>query len=201
MYQQVEVACKAFHQEMLDEDGDEGDDAVSPKVVGHNIYILCHQLALYNKEIGTLLKPNKDTMDAKSLDALRFYNTHTAQIEVVRHDRTLEQIVFPIPEICEYITDETKSKVFFNAERDDQGSKVSDFFSKTEDMFAEMKWQKKLRSNHLLFWVSSHMSFWSQIIFFISVLINVIVATFYPFSDTPPSKCTKRIYFVVTVSL
>ena len=30
------------------------------------------------------------------------------------------QIVFPIPEICEYLTDETKFKVFSNAERDDQ---------------------------------------------------------------------------------
>ena len=50
--QLVDVACKAFHQEMLDEDGDEGDgeETVSPKVVGHNIYILCHQLALYNRD-------------------------------------------------------------------------------------------------------------------------------------------------------
>ena len=32
------------------------------------------------------------------------------------------QIVFPIPEICEYLTDETKFKVFTNAERDDQVS-------------------------------------------------------------------------------
>lgn len=82
-----------------------------PQVVGHNIYILCHQLALYNKDIGNLLKPNPETMDAKTVAALRFYNSHTAQIEVVRHDRTLEQIVFPIPEICEYLTEETKSKV------------------------------------------------------------------------------------------
>ena len=53
-------------------------------------------------------------------DALRFYNSHTSQIEVVRHDRTLEQIVFPIPEICEYLTEDTKLKLFTNAERDDQ---------------------------------------------------------------------------------
>ncbi len=57
----------------------------------------------------------------------------------------MEQIVFPIPEICEYITAETKSRVYNTAERDDQGSKVSDFFDRHEDMFSEMKWQKKLR--------------------------------------------------------
>lgn len=66
-------------------------------------------------------------------------------LQIVRHDRTLEQIVFPIPEICEYITHETKVRIFNTAERDDQGSKVLDFFERSDDMFNEMKWQKKLR--------------------------------------------------------
>jgi inositol 1,4,5-triphosphate receptor type 1 len=70
-------------------------------------------------------------------------------VQIVRHDRTLEQIVFPIPEICEYITSDTKVKILNTAERDDQGSKVSDFFERTEDMFNEMKWQKKLRGKIL----------------------------------------------------
>jgi len=68
-------------------------------------------------------------------------------LQIVRHDRTLEQIVFPIPEICEYLTHDTKVKIYNTAERDDQGSKVSDFFEKTDDMFNEMMWQKKLRGN------------------------------------------------------
>ena len=51
-------------------------------------------------------------------------------IQVVRHDRSMEQIVFPIPEICEYLTEETKRKTYLTAERDDQGSKVADFFAK-----------------------------------------------------------------------
>lgn len=55
--------------------------------------------------------------------------------------------MFPIPEICGYLTRDTKIKIFHTAELDDQGSKVSDFFEKTDDMFNEMKWQKKLRGN------------------------------------------------------
>ena len=77
--------------------------------------------------------------------ALDYYATHTGQIEIVRQDRTLEQIVFPIPEICGYLTEETRQRVYLTAERDDQNSKVSDFFSRTDSLFAEMKWQKKLR--------------------------------------------------------
>lgn len=57
----------------------------------------------------------------------------------------MEQIVFPIPEMCEYLTKETKFRVFNNAERDDQGSKVAEFFQQVDEMFDEMEWQKKLR--------------------------------------------------------
>jgi len=82
--------------------------------------------------------------------ALEYYSQHTGQIEVVRSDRTMEQIVFPIPEICEYLTPETKHRVFVTAERDDQNSKVTDFFHQHEKLFTEMLWQKKLRGTLLV---------------------------------------------------
>ncbi|KAH0948674.1 hypothetical protein HN011_002941 [Eciton burchellii] len=191
--QLVDVACKAFHQESLDDVTDiddsstNGEEGVSPKEVGHNIYILCHQLAQHNKELAMILKPSEqNSADPKINKALEYYASHTAQIEIVRHDRTLEQIVFPIPEICELITVDTKLKVLTTTERDDQGSKVSDFFERTEDMFNEMKWQKKLRGQPILFWMSSYMSLWSNILFNCAVLINLIVAFFYPFADSVP---------------
>ncbi|XP_063219999.1 inositol 1,4,5-trisphosphate receptor isoform X2 [Bacillus rossius redtenbacheri] len=190
--QLVDVACRAFHQETRDEDDDgeesstEGEDGASPKDVGHNIYILCHQLAQHNKELASLLKPSESNIDPRINQALEYYASHTAQIEIVRHDRTLEQIVFPIPEICEYLTPDTKVRVLNTAEKDDQGSKVSDFFERSQDMFNEMKWQKKLRGQPVLCWVSSHMSLWSNILFNCAVLINVIVAFFYPFVDSVP---------------
>lgn len=158
--------------------------------MGHNIYILCHQLAQHNKELAALLKSPEATSspsnDMKTNQALLYYASHTAQIEIVRNDRTLEQIVFPIPEICEYLTHDTKVKIFHTAEQDDQGSKVADFFDRTEQMFNEMKWQKKLRGQPALFWVSNYMSLWSNILFNCIVLINVIVAFCHPFDDKVP---------------
>ena len=105
------------------------------------------QLAKHNKELAEQLSPTQiDSHGELQVDpALDYYAKHTAQIEIVRHDRTLEQIVFPIPEICEYLTEETRHRVYVTAERDDQNSKVSDFFSRTDSLFAEMRWQKKLR--------------------------------------------------------
>ncbi|XP_026317343.1 inositol 1,4,5-trisphosphate receptor [Hyposmocoma kahamanoa] len=151
--------------------------------VGHNIYILCHQLATHNKELASLVR---STQDGPNAGPLQYYRTHTAQIEIVRTDRSMEQIVFPIPEICEYLPSDSKHRVLQSAERDDQGSKVADFFARLDNLFHEMKWQKKLRGQPLLFWVSSYMSLWSNILFNFAVLINVIVAFFYPFKGENP---------------
>lgn len=57
------------------------------------------------------------------------------------------------------------------------------FFNRVDDMFDEMKWQKKLRGQPVLFWVSSHMSLWSHVLFNLAVIINLIVAFFYPFDS------------------
>ncbi|KAK3103047.1 hypothetical protein FSP39_016030 [Pinctada imbricata] len=177
----VDIAKNAFHQEAsIDDEEEEEEREASPKTVGHNIYILATQLSQHNEALSIMLKPSGDLWGDQ---ALEYYEKHTAQIEIVRQDRTMEKIVFPIPEICEYLTEETKTRVYHTTDRDEQGSKVSDFFDKAEDMFAEMRWQKKLRANSYLSWFSSHMSLWSGIAFNFAVLLNFMVAIFYPFTE------------------
>lgn len=84
----MDVACNAYHQEGEDEEEEDSedvveiDDGVSPKEVGHNIYILCHQLAQHNKELAAMLKPNLADPESKMNQALQYYASHTAQIEV-----------------------------------------------------------------------------------------------------------------------
>ncbi|KAM6383234.1 LOW QUALITY PROTEIN: inositol 1,4,5-trisphosphate-gated calcium channel ITPR2 [Alca torda] len=178
----VDVMKNAYNQGLeCDHEEENGDDGISPKDVGHNIYILAHQLARHNKTLQQMLKPGSDPDEGD--EALRYYANHTAQIEIVRHDRTMEQIVFPVPNICEFLTRESKSRVFNTTERDEQGSKVNDFFQQTEDLYNEMKWQKKIRNNPPLFWFSRHISLWGSISFNLAVFINLAVALFYPFGD------------------
>ncbi|XP_069484568.1 inositol 1,4,5-trisphosphate-gated calcium channel ITPR2 isoform X4 [Ambystoma mexicanum] len=178
----VEVMKNAYNQGMEgDYDEHSGDEHISPKDVGHNIYILAHQLACHNKILQQMLKPGNDPEEGDQ--ALKYYANHTAQIEIVRQDRTMEQIVFPVPNICEYLTRESQRRVFNSTERDEQGSKVNDFFQQTEDLYNEMKWQRKIRSNPGLFWFSRHISLWGSISFNLAVFINLAVALFYPFGD------------------
>ena len=70
----------------------------------------------------------------------------------------MEEIVFPVPNICEFLTTESKLRVYYTTERDEQGSKINDFFLRAEDLFNEMNWQKKLRgitkAQHVLFLIT-----------------------------------------------
>ncbi|XP_073324605.1 inositol 1,4,5-trisphosphate-gated calcium channel ITPR1 isoform X2 [Pagrus major] len=183
----VEVIKKAYLQgevefEETKEEEDNGEeeehDAASPRNVGHNIYILAHQLARHNKELSIMLRPGGASGEGD--EALEFYAKHTAQIEIVRQDRTMEEIVFPVPNICEFLTSESKLRVYYTTERDEQGSKINDFFLRAEDLFNEMNWQKKLRAQQVLYWCSRNMSVWSNVSFNLAVLMNLLVCFFYP---------------------
>uniref|UniRef100_A0A672JC27 Inositol 1,4,5-trisphosphate receptor n=1 Tax=Salarias fasciatus TaxID=181472 RepID=A0A672JC27_SALFA len=165
----VDVMKEAYTQGLESEDDEDNPgDPIKPKDVGHNIYILAHQvlktsfhkkkieheLSLHNKMLQQSLRPGSGLgpgsgvdPDSEKDDALHHYANHTAQIEIVRHDRSMEQIVFPVPSICEYLTEESKVRVFTTTERDDQGSKVNDFFQQFDNLYNEMRWQKKIRSN------------------------------------------------------
>ncbi|XP_059571831.1 inositol 1,4,5-trisphosphate receptor type 1 isoform X1 [Alligator mississippiensis] len=200
----VEVIKKAYMQgEVEFEDGENGEDlAASPRNVGHNIYILAHQLARHNKELQNMLKPGGQV---EGDEALEFYAKHTAQIEIVRLDRTMEQIVFPVPSICEFLTKESKLRIYYTTERDEQGSKINDFFMKSEDLFNEMNWQKKLRAQPVLYWCARNMSFWSSISFNLAVLMNLLVAFFYPFEgvreDTLETHLSVLLWTAMLISL
>uniref|UniRef100_A0A665X194 Inositol 1,4,5-trisphosphate receptor n=1 Tax=Echeneis naucrates TaxID=173247 RepID=A0A665X194_ECHNA len=201
----VEVIKKAYMQgEVEVEEPQEGEDgeeehSASPRNVGHNIYILAHQLARHNKELQAMLKPGGTYGEGD--EALEFYAKHTAQIEIVRLDRTMEQIVFPVPNICEFLTQESKLRVYYTTERDEQGSKINDFFLRSEDLFNEMNWQKKLRAQPILYWCSRNMSFWSSISFNLAVLMNLLVAFFYPLEGTLEPHLSALLWMAMLVSL
>lgn len=168
---------------------------VRPRDVGHKIYILCLQLVQsYNTTcVASGLQPAKvptsedATMMAERSEspkrdwhlreaaALQYYESNTAQIEIVRSDRQIERVVFPIPQICEYLTLETKRSVYQHTEPDEHDSKIPDFFQKIDDLFDEMKWQRELHSKPLLHSIARHMSLCSSTEFKLSCLITILV--------------------------
>uniref|UniRef100_A0A915CQ64 Inositol 1,4,5-trisphosphate receptor n=1 Tax=Ditylenchus dipsaci TaxID=166011 RepID=A0A915CQ64_9BILA len=155
---------------------------VDPKEVGHNIFILAHQLSRHNEELAQMLTTDY-AKDESVRTALNFYRGHTAQIEIVRSDRKMERVVFPIHDICSYLSPETKHNVFMNTERDAQGSKVTDFFDKWNCLYEEMKWQRKLQDRPWLNACTRRLRFWGRMAFFLAVLLNILMALGYPFNS------------------
>ncbi|VDK72063.1 unnamed protein product [Litomosoides sigmodontis] len=117
---------------------------VDPQEVGHNIFILATQLSRYDETLREALIP-ENSKDSATSRALQYYRQHTAQIEIVRSDRKMERVIFPIHAICEYLTPESKLNILVETEQDAQGSKVTEFFGQWQELFEEMKWQKKLQ--------------------------------------------------------
>uniref|UniRef100_A0A803XM85 Inositol 1,4,5-trisphosphate receptor n=2 Tax=Aves TaxID=8782 RepID=A0A803XM85_MELGA len=165
----VDVIKKAYLQEEECENAE-----VSPREVGHNIYILALQLSRHNKSLQQLLKPPS---------MIQAGCKGTFLLQIVRLDRSMEQIIFPVPGICEFLTKETKYRLFTTTEQDEQGSKVSDFFDQSSFLHNEMEWQKKLRSMPLMYWFSRRMTLWGSISFNLAVFINIIIAFFYPYVE------------------
>jgi len=201
-HQLIDVCKQAYHQEAIDTAVD--DSEVSPIDVGHNVYILSYQLAKHNKELAEALKM-EETDDAIPVDpALEYYSKHTAQIEVVRKDRVMEQINFPVPAVCEYLTERKKEDVYNSCERDEKNSKIADFFERSEDLYKEMLWQKNLREKPTLFWMSRNWQLWENIALNQAVVINILVAFFYPFSNEPVEidpRLSMLIWLAIVVSL
>lgn len=100
----------------------------------------------------------------------------------------MELIVFPVPVLCDYLTTETKQKVFLTTDKDEQNSKIPGFFDQVDSMWDEMKWQKRLRQRPWLYWFNSNISLWSGISFNLAVMINLLIVLFYPFNDQIASK-------------
>ncbi|GMS96579.1 hypothetical protein PENTCL1PPCAC_18754 [Pristionchus entomophagus] len=173
---------------------------IDPREVGHNIYILAHQLSRHSTELAVCLDVNDESKDEQTREALLYYKQHTAQIEIVREDRSLERVVFPIHDICSYVTRETKSNVYFETERDAQGSKVTDFFGRWPELYDEMRWQHKLQTWPWLSLCARRLKLWSRLSNFFAVLVNAIIAFYYPFDEATSTLASNPFVFVTFLS-
>lgn len=91
--------------------------------LAHNFYILCSELAKQNKSFEDIMK-NTQHLDGNYQDVFKHLESITARIEIVKSDRTLEEVIFQIPKICQDLGKDVKLKIFHSCEPDEQGSKV-----------------------------------------------------------------------------
>ena len=190
-------------------------DACSCRVckrrVGHTIYVLAETLAFQrpNNPLSALLDPSDEDVDdpgassqlldlgasQRKLDkqeALRYYRSNTDSIEIYRNDK-LEKIFFPIPELCQFLSQSSKQEIMKGVDVDEQGSKIPEFFMRVQDLYENMKWQRKLKSCWTLFQITYNAPLWDLLFFAFAAMLNSMVMVCYPFVQEPdspyPSPC------------
>ncbi|KCV71988.1 hypothetical protein H696_01395 [Fonticula alba] len=131
------------------------------------------------------------------LSASEYFARNTGSIEIVVHNE-LERVYFPIPPVCRFITEESRLHVLNKTERDEQGSKVPDFYRQIDTLYHEMLWQNQLRKSPVLFGFARNFVNWKHIAFGLAVVINLLLASFYPIDALSPGVGTAA-WWLLTV--
>lgn len=148
--------------------------------VGHDFYILCSQLAKNSHTYKEKLNELKIVSDEDQA-ALEYYESKTAQVEIVKNNGNLDQITFPIPKMCGYLNKFDKLNLFRTCERDEQGSKIPDFFEKCEELYEKISWDREKSRSYFIPSVADKKSIFSVSSFALTLILNLMIVLFYPF--------------------
>ncbi|CAG9800819.1 unnamed protein product [Chironomus riparius] len=156
------------------------NECTESMTISHNFYILCYQLAKNNRMFEDAMR---NISLSEHQEAFKYFESNTAQIEIVKNDRTLEDVMFPIPKLCKNLSQEAKSKIFLSCERDLQGSKIPDFFSKANELLDELEWDSRKSHNYFNLNIAKNKLAFSTATFILVLLINLFIIFLYPFSS------------------
>eukprot|EP00127_Corallochytrium_limacisporum_P001389 Clim_evm11s55 gene=Clim_evmTU11s55 len=144
--------------------------------IGHNMYILARSLADIVPETRHVF------LEEKSRESLRFFAMRTGQIEIVRKG-IIENVIFPIPEVCKFLTQESMEQLVDEAQEDEDGSLVSYYYDQFDRLYREMRWQQRIQGHRRLYFVAQQAKTWKELCFFVSVVFNCLILCYYPLED------------------
>ena len=93
----------------------------------------------------------------------------------------MERIVFPKPDICNHLDKQTKISFLKNAKVDNKGSRVDYFFRQFDELYGIMENKQRLKTSEWRVYITNRIQQWSDFKFSFALLINMILALYYPF--------------------
>jgi hypothetical protein len=136
------------------------------------IFMLISTLARYDEHAQEALLGANYKGDDKY--ALEFFQHNTGCIEINWVDK-LERVYFPVPPICEFLTEATIEKIKWSLNRETPGEKVQSFFEYTGEMHAEMKHLEQMSKNPLLAFLSLQIGALKSTQLLLAIAINVLL--------------------------
>ncbi|CAH8561358.1 unnamed protein product [Heterobilharzia americana] len=134
-----------------------------------------------------------------SFSCLQHYSMNTAQIEIVRENNIIERLIYPIPEICHYLTNAKKHQLLNWTVMDDDHSKIPSMFEMIEDIYAEMLCAKHMLVHTWIHWFSLRSQWISDASFYQTLCLNVLLVIFYPFQEESLSLSFTKIEEEITL--
>ncbi|KAL0092132.1 IP3 receptor [Phycomyces blakesleeanus] len=110
--------------------------------------------------------------------AFEYFQKNTGKIEVVMdygQEKQLSRVLFPIPEVCNYLREDTKQRFLWNVKRDSPSAKIEDFVQQSSSIIYEIKYQARVASNKYLSLLTEYSSFWWQASYGVTIILNLLM--------------------------
>lgn len=105
-------------------------------------------------------------------EAYRFYSSNIASVEL-NYKGELTRILFHIPAMCKFMTQQTRKDIIYKANRNTHQEKIEDFFKKTKLYEIELRHQQNLGRYPLIDNLVSRWGFYANVSFLVVVIINI----------------------------
>ena len=96
----------------------------------------------------------------------------------------MERIVFPKPEICNHLDEQTQTSFLKNAKSDNKGSRVDYFFKQFDDLYGIMENKQRLKTSDWRVYITNRAGIWSNLKFSLALIINLILVLYFPFEES-----------------
>eukprot|EP01134_Creolimax_fragrantissima_P006028 CFRG6028T1 len=158
----------------------ERDLAEDSLIVGHLLYLLGYRLSIVNPELREALgrkRKREVQMDlavtfSMKKKAMHHYYKETASVEIVGADGKLAYLLFPIPAICNLLSD---SAPFFKDYTVDRDDRIRQLYDTAAAMHSAMVHQTHLQKRSLPFWVVFNFPTWRRLAMTLEVTINILI--------------------------
>ncbi|KAI9318767.1 hypothetical protein BX666DRAFT_2026190 [Dichotomocladium elegans] len=129
--------------------------------------------------LGPALDDNqKSTLDGNR--AFEFFKSHTGKIEIVtdgQQEKQVSQVLFPVPEICKYLREDTKQRFLWNVKRDSPSAKIEDFVRLSDNIIYEIETHARVARNPYLSLLTEYSMWWWRASYVVTILLNILILT------------------------
>ena len=111
------------------------EEELQQRDLGFYFFLLMRTLGRYSEPTYAICQT------ARSFD---FFAANTGCIEIVRTDRSLDEVLFPVPMLCKWLTSSSKYKFMWDVDRSTPQKRIDSFVTRSEGLIYEMRHQERI---------------------------------------------------------